>query len=174
MRIDATAKLENIRRSWEAFVESALRPTFPDGSTSGIDYLGQPFNDTGKKEWVQARLLGPVRPPAHFYRQVLADGTRGGRVVYMPQVNIFVRPTMQDSLVRLETLRDLVYDAAFREHTTITVKDYAGNLSTLGVLVLRRVAVDREIPVIGLEGEAGEDVRQWAISADADWIETYN
>mgnify|MGYP001565595227 CR=1 FL=1 len=169
----AWSKLENIRRSLDVYVNAQLAATFAEGD-SGIDWEGVPFDDAGKKEWLQPRLLEPARPRALFHRQISTStdpGHRGQTVIFILNLNIFVRLGLQTDTVRairLHQLRDTVL-SAFTEHTKIDVTDYAGDSSVLGSLVVDRINLDRQIT----QPDLSEDLRQHALGVEMRWLERW-
>ena len=164
----ASAKLENLERSFDAFVDEAFAATFSAANNAGINYRGAGFDEGTLKEWIEPWLLGPARPDDGFGREV-RPGVRARLVVPTLQINIFVRPSMQTATIhRLAQLRDLVV-AAMPEGRVVRVRDYAGDSGTIGGLILDRVTLDQEIPAPG--GAGAQDLRQWAYSITARWTE---
>lgn len=164
--LDPTARRQNVQASWHVYVDAQFSATFP----GAIDYGDPTFDESGKAEWLVPHLLVAT---GVFGRHVnLTD--RAQRVIYMPQVNIFLRPRGVNgetpaNAYRLHALRDIA-DAALREGVVISVVDHAGASTALGVLIVRRTTLDQEVPA--LVG-ATEDVRQWSYGVEADWVELY-
>ena len=173
MGLTAWSKIQNLRQSLDVYIQAQLASTFAEPD-SGIDFEGVPFNDAGKREWLQVRLLEPVRPPALFHRQVsttIEVGHRGQSLILIVNLNIFVRPRLlaeASRTYRLQALRDTVLDK-FTEFTKIDVTDYAGDSSALGKLVVDRIDLDRQITAPGVQ----DDLRQWSLGVECRWIEQY-
>ena len=186
MAVPAVSSIANVKRSFDVYINTQLAASF-NAADQGIDWEGVPFNDAGLREWIQPRILGPARPEALFYRQVPAGlglnsfghttvihpAGRGQGVIYIAQVNIFIRPARELAVAqpahRIHQLRDLVLEK-LREFTTIRVLDYEGATNNvLGSMIVRRLNMDQEIPV----DAAKEDFRQWCIGADAHWTEVF-
>lgn len=167
--LDPTARRRNVEGSWFVYAQAALSPTFGEA----IDYRGLPFDETRLAEWCEVWLAGPAY--AAVGRRVSASARAQG-VVYMPQVNIFVRtrgvpPSVPPpSAYRLAELRDGVA-AALKDGVVIEVRDYAGDQSEIGKLIVRATNMDVEVPAPG--PNAPEDLRMHAYSVDCDWIELY-
>ena len=157
-----SAKRRNIEASWFVYADAQLAATFP----GAIDFRGSPFDEAGKAEWCEVWLVGPAA--THVGRYVNPTD-RAQSVVYMPQANIFVRPSLQTSTYRLADLRDAVA-ATMKDGVVIPVLNYAGDSSAVGSLIVRRTNLDQEIPA---PGNAPEDLRMHAYSVDCDWIELY-
>ena len=128
-----------------------------NSSQPAIDFGGGlPFDDATLAEWVQPRMLGLARPEwgtgpyAHRTGAALDPTSRGREVIWVLNVNCFVRPAKQASLnnLRIYTVRDLVL-AALLEGARIPVKDYATagpeGQETIGYLFVDRIAEDRPI-----------------------------
>jgi hypothetical protein len=163
LSLAAEGKLANIKRSFEAYVMTNLSGTF------AIDWNPRTFNDKEQREWIQPTLLGPGRPDTRLGRGV-GDGIRGHGVIFIVNINMFVRPSLQTNSYRLWTVRDLVL-AFFHEHCKIPVMDHEGDVTTMGNLIVRRVTVDQEMPI---QGSQAEDLQQYTLQAEADWVETYS
>lgn len=155
--------LASIKRTLDAY----MLDSFPD---IPIDLGPGTFNDEGLAEWFKFTLMGPVHVEDRFYRQVSLT-ERGHGLIYMPQVSIFVRPQMQQgNPYRLQMLRNDVRNK-FVERTLIPIRDYNGDRTTLGNLVVRRTITDQETPVPA--GTSEEDLQQWVVTVEADWTEVY-
>ena len=70
MPVMAGSRMANLKRSLEVYVNTQL------GASYSIDFEGAPFNDDGLSEWLQGRLLGPIR--GAFYGQGGGGGREGG------------------------------------------------------------------------------------------------
>lgn len=148
MGMDENAKAANVVGSVQQYVNDSLADVL-NSSQPAIDYGGGlPFDDKDLPEWVQPRIMAVARPEAWMgpFAAGINPDTRGHEVIWLLNVNCFVRPRRQAPLMnlRLWTIRDLVL-AAFLVGTRIPVKDYAATSETLGYLFVDRVAEDRAI-----------------------------
>ena len=163
MSLEPNARSSNILGAIQTYVYSTLGTYF--GLT--VDYGGgRPFVDTGLAEWVQVRLLGPARP-ALLVGPRDAQGNLAQEIYWLVNINVFCRPAMQSTNVRIFQLRDMVLEA-FREGTTIDVEDVLGTTGHLGKLVVFQVE-DRPVED---EARKAELAQHW-IRASARWLESW-
>jgi hypothetical protein len=159
-----SARLANLKRSFDVFVDATLGPSFP----GRINWAGIPYDESGPYEWIEPWLMGPARDDTGYGREI-ESRVVGQIVTYMPQINIFVRPSKLPeeiaTLHRLQLLRDIVAEE-LSPRRLIAIKDYGGDLSTVGYFILDRINLDQEIPLGSVE-----DLRQWSYSINARWIE---
>ena len=170
MALKAIAKAENVIRSLQNYVQTQLGATF-QGAAAGdrIDWGGGvPFNDADLPEWLQPRLLAAVRPDGLRGPRDQA-GDRGNELHWLYNLNIFVRPHDAANNFRILTLRDTVLDA-FKVGTGITVTDYAGDSSTLGVLFSEGPDEDRPI----VDPQRAEELLQHNLVIPLRWVEGFS
>lgn len=170
------SKWENFVKSWNEYVRAQLGATFQDRRAGDlIEYEGVPFDDAGKKEWLSAHLLEPIRPTTGAFRRVSTTvdaSLRGQALIVLAQLNVFVRPALQAASVRafrLHTLRDTVLNV-FQEHTLIAVKDYAGDSTTLGNFVVDRINLDRQVT----DPAVREELRQHVLGIEMRWLDRWS
>lgn len=167
--LSPTAKLANLKRSFDVYVAANIEQYFqpPDG---GINWQGVRFEESGFKEWAEPEVLGPARlgvGRAHNSTE------RIGATRVIAQVHIFNRPAAPraDGTLppahRIHQLRDAVA-GAMPEGSVIAVKDYEGDVSTIGYLIARRVSMDARVAAQELE-----DLQQWTYAVECEWTEEY-
>lgn len=161
--LSASAKLANIKRSLDVYLtEHALLSSFAFDVGPPV-----PFSDAGLAEWLQPRLLEPVRTAALMQ---VSSTKRGEDWELRVNVNVFVRLGSQTLGHRLHQIRDLVA-AVFTENQRIEVRDYEGappGGTFVGHLVVDRIEADRRVI-----DPARVELEQWNLIAVmrhvADW-----
>jgi hypothetical protein len=179
MGLDENAKAANIIGSVQQHLHTHLADVL-NSSQPAIDFGGGlPFDDAPLAEWVQPRMLALARPEwgtGPFAHRTGASGdpvSRGREVLWVLNINCFVRPAKQPSPnnLRLYTVRDLVL-AALLEGSRIPVKDYTTvgpqGQETIGYLLVDRLAEDRPI-----YDPANEDCIQHNLVFWLRWTETW-
>jgi len=178
MPLDENAKAANVVGSIQQYFEDHLGAVL-NSSASAIDYGGGlPFVDAALAEWVQVRAMGPARPEAGQGPYAARAGTdadsRGAEILWLLNINCFVRPAKQVPLSNLRPyqLRDLVLDV-IREGTRIPVKDYADLTSqggeTIGYLDVSDLIEDRTV-----QDPARTDLLQYNVVFAMRWTETWH
>jgi hypothetical protein len=162
MGIKTSSQLANLQRSLDTYFATEL-------STYQIDWEGVPFNDSELAEWLQPRLLEPVRRAELFYRQVSGED-RGQGIELFYNVNIFIRPRkfVPVNPYRLAQLRDTVLNV-FTESTRIWVRDYEGDLTSMGTLTVHAIATDRRV----VDPRLSDELLQWNLTPVLRWIESW-
>lgn len=173
MTLYADAKLANIEGSLRQYVVNTLGTTFSSGAAIDVGG-GEPFDDTAYSEWLQVRLLEPVRPATRWGPRgidTLATTPPMARhVYYLLNLNIFVRPAKLSppSSLRLQTLRDTVL-AQVLPGTVVEVRDYAGSQAILGGVIVDDL--DRDWLVLLPPQE--QELLQWNIVVRFTWVERW-
>jgi hypothetical protein len=178
MPLDENAKAANLIGSIQQYFEDHLAATL-NSSASAIDYGGgMPFNDGPLTEWVQVRVMGAARPQSgqgpYAARAGQDADSRGAEILWMLNVNCFVRPGKLVPFTNLRPyqLRDLVLDV-IREGVRIPVKDYADLTSqggeTIGYLDVSDLLEDRVI-----EDPARTELLQHNVVFAMRWTETWH
>lgn len=156
MALDENAKSANVVGSIQRYLHDALADVL-NSSAPALDFGGgMAFQDTALAEWVQIRTMGVARPDTWSgpFAGRASGGfpdTRGQELLWLLNVNCFVRPEPQRSgfsNLRIYQVRDLVLEA-LAVGTRIRVKDYTDpstlGQETVGYLFVHEVMADRPI-----------------------------
>jgi len=151
MALDENARARNVVGSVQEYLDDALADVLTssealNSSQPVIDYGGGiPFKDDGLGQWIQVRMIAPVRPEALSGPRA-PRGKLGQEVRWLLNVNCFVRPTLLSPFSNLGIwgVRDLTL-GPLMPGTRIVVKDYTGDLGTIGYLVVESIMEDRAV-----------------------------
>jgi hypothetical protein len=164
MGLKADARLANLVKSLDAYLDEHLKSVDP---VVPVDWEGTPFQDAGIGEWIQPRLLEPVRSTTRYYRQVGED-LHGQGLQLFYNINLFVRPQLvPDPAYRLLRLRDRVLEW-FTVRTRVAIKNFDGDQGTLGTAIVDEIVTDRRITDPDLSAE----LQQWNITPVLRWTES--
>lgn len=179
MALDENAKAANVVGSLQQYVNDTLSDVL-NSSRSSIDYGGGlPFDDESLDQWVQFRVMAPVRPMrlmGPFAARAGSDvDARGQELLWVLNVNCFVRIQQKAnpgfSNLAIWTLRDTVINYLM-PGTRIVVKDYSDPTQsggeTLGYLFVDEIMEDR-----ALYDPARTELLQHNLVFGLRWTETW-
>ena len=160
MALGTTAKLSNIKRSIDKYIHTNLVGT----EELIIDFEGVPFDNKGKKEWVQPRILDTNRV---FLRQ--ASGTEyGSQASLLLHMNIFVAKAVPGSGVTLADRHYLIRDVVanyFKIGQQIGIANYIGGSTVaVGYLEVDQLVTDMSIPT-------KDEFNQYSLAWEIRWTE---
>ena len=146
MPLDDNAKAQNVVGSVQEYFQSSLADVL-NSSQAAVDYGGgMPFRDDDLSHWIQVRMISPVRPEALSGPFAAEEGKRGQELRWLLNINCFVRPGRLSpfSNLKIWSVRDMAI-APLMPGTRIAVKDYTGDLETIGYLFVESIMEDRAV-----------------------------
>lgn len=155
MTLDATGKFQNVKASVEYFLKTNLVTT----SSLNVDFEGLPFEEEGKTEWVQERIMA-ITPLAEGRKDQEANHYRV--VDVMLSLNTFVKKDRTTYSNRHYQIRDIIA-GYLNLGTDVNLYDYAnGNFTTsIQKMRVREIVTDSPIP--------NEDFHQYNYTVSLEW-----
>ncbi len=153
----------NFKRSFQYWFGTNFAASFD------IDYGGYPFNSDDLSEWLQVRSMVGGR---QYHRHVNASSDYGYTTGMLTNINIFVKPSPDTPADRTTQIRDSLFNV-MKPNQKFVVKEYTGASATLCWAISREIITDSEIPPNAIVGGAAEDIYQYNLTIQFDFLEAY-